>query len=254
MTDETEPTMFSLEADLAVARRAIREYEDKFYVEAARHNDTARQLQEMTERYRCAVNARDNLIQQVQQQAQEARTQKHIVSEIGELVGSRRDWEMVSAVRNRLQEISRERDAWRQSAETQHAMLVAARYGRDPGDVECSGGLTDNDDLLIPSFATVVEKKRISSGYTAEPDPEPAPGPQLFFLQSDGCYVGNCPLWWAKDSRGYTTHIEDAELFTAAEIDQLLAGLSGRDDRPWPEHQVRQAASLQVDMQRLRSK
>ncbi|MGP4843358.1 hypothetical protein ACTXGQ_04435 [Marinobacter sp. 1Y8] len=47
-------------------------------------------------------DGKDNAVQQAQIWAQEARTQKAIVSEIGELVGCSEDWRMVSAVKAAL--------------------------------------------------------------------------------------------------------------------------------------------------------
>ena len=49
-----------------------------------------------------ANDAKHHAVQQDQIWAQEARTQKAIVKEIGELVGCENDWEMVKAVRNAL--------------------------------------------------------------------------------------------------------------------------------------------------------
>ena len=48
-------------------------------------------------------NAKENAVQQAQTWAQEARTQKGIVEEIGKLVGCSNDWEMVKAVKAALQ-------------------------------------------------------------------------------------------------------------------------------------------------------
>ena len=49
-----------------------------------------------------ANDAKHHAVMQAQMWAQEARTQKAIVKEIGELVGCANDWEMVEAVRNAL--------------------------------------------------------------------------------------------------------------------------------------------------------
>ena len=49
-----------------------------------------------------ADNSKHHAVMQAQMWAQEARTQKAIVKEIGELVGCANDWEMVEAVRNAL--------------------------------------------------------------------------------------------------------------------------------------------------------
>jgi hypothetical protein len=53
-----------------------------------------------------ADNAKDSVVMQAQIWAQEARTQKAIVKQIGEIVGCANDWEMVGAVRNALSNAS----------------------------------------------------------------------------------------------------------------------------------------------------
>lgn len=64
---------------------------------------------ELVERLQCGEidcsalpTGKDNAVQQAQIWAQEARTQKDIVDEIGKLVGCANDWEMVSAVKAAL--------------------------------------------------------------------------------------------------------------------------------------------------------
>lgn len=71
-------------------------------------------------------------------------------------------------------------------------------------------------------------------------------GQKKYFLQDTRDMVGNCMLFWRKGSRGYTTRIEEAELFTVEEA------LSHRKtDRPWPEDLIRGIARLTVDHQHL---
>ena len=69
----------------------------------------------------------------------------------------------------------------------------------------------------------------------------------LFYVQDKRQHVGNCVLWWAKDRCGYTCHLDKAGLYTATECKGM------RDtDVPWPRAMVEEAASLMVDMQKLR--
>lgn len=43
----------------------------------------------------------------------------------------------------------------------------------------------------------------------------------LYYLQDRRQIVGNCVLWWAKDRNGYTTELDKAHVFTAAEISKF---------------------------------
>lgn len=62
----------------------------------------------------CSVlpTGKDNAVQQAQIWAQEARTQKGIVEEIGKLVGCANDWEMVDAIKAALSATGGEAVAW----------------------------------------------------------------------------------------------------------------------------------------------
>tara|TARA_A100000171_G_scaffold42956_2_gene44675 strand:+ start:2821 stop:3636 length:816 start_codon:yes stop_codon:yes gene_type:complete len=62
----------------------------------------------------CSVlpTGKDNAVQQAQVWAQEARTQKGIMDEIGKLVGCANDWEMVSAVKAALSANGGEPPTW----------------------------------------------------------------------------------------------------------------------------------------------
>lgn len=73
----------------------------------------------------------------------------------------------------------------------------------------------------------------------------------MFYLRDTRQVVGNCAYWWAHKSQGYTCHLELAGLYDREEADEIVNGDPWRT-QAWPEHVVRAAASLQVDMQRLR--
>jgi hypothetical protein len=71
-----------------------------------------------------------------------------------------------------------------------------------------------------------------------------------FFIQDTRSYHGNAVVWWGKDGKGYTSHLDEAwevDEPTARKMEQR------RDtDKAWPADVVRSAASLHVDIQRLR--
>lgn len=70
-----------------------------------------------------------------------------------------------------------------------------------------------------------------------------------YFIQDTRQHVGNCMLWWANGG-GYTTHLDEAREYTEKEACSIER--TSGTDKAWPADQVRAAASLQVDVQRLR--
>ena len=70
---------------------------------------------------------------------------------------------------------------------------------------------------------------------------------RLYYVQDRRTFVGNCILWWAKDHKGYTCHLHKAHVFTEEEVKKLHR----ETDIPWPYEIVHEAASMQVDCQRL---
>lgn len=72
---------------------------------------------------------------------------------------------------------------------------------------------------------------------------------KLYYVEDSRYPVGNCVSWWAKDGAGYTCHLDKAHVFTADEIRRR--GATRETDHPWPKEVVDEAASLQVDHQRL---
>lgn len=69
----------------------------------------------------------------------------------------------------------------------------------------------------------------------------------LFYVQDTRTVVGNCMSWWAKDCNGYTCHLKNAHVFTKGELTRVTR----ETDRVWPKEVVDDAASLQVDHQKL---
>ena len=69
----------------------------------------------------------------------------------------------------------------------------------------------------------------------------------LFYVQDSRSYVGNSVLWWGPDGQGYTTHIDKAGKYTAAQAKRMRP-----TDVPWPVEEVDAIWSHHVDMQHLR--
>ncbi len=70
---------------------------------------------------------------------------------------------------------------------------------------------------------------------------------ELYYLQDKRSYVGNDILWWAKDGKGYTTDLSQAEVYTKEEA--LRQHQSRESDVPWPKNYIDQHTRPAVDMQ-----
>ena len=72
---------------------------------------------------------------------------------------------------------------------------------------------------------------------------------QMFYIRDARQVVGNCALWWAVDSKGYTTELNRAGKYTA----QFCSDL--RDtDIPLPVELVDSIAVTHVRLDTLRDK
>jgi len=71
---------------------------------------------------------------------------------------------------------------------------------------------------------------------------------QQFYLQDKRQYVGNDILWWAKDGKGYTTDVSEAEVFTK---ERALKQNACRPaiDIPWLKSYVDSKTRPVIDMQ-----
>ncbi len=70
---------------------------------------------------------------------------------------------------------------------------------------------------------------------------------EKYYIQDSRQYVGNDMLWWGKSGKGYTTRLEDAQVYT---LEQAQTTHNGRDtDIPWLKSYIDGKASLCVDMQ-----
>ena len=70
-----------------------------------------------------------------------------------------------------------------------------------------------------------------------------------YYLQDKRSYIGNSMLWWAKGGRGYTTKIDNAEIWTA---DQLIKrGYDGEHEkyRIWEKNYVDSLVERTVNSQ-----
>jgi len=71
-----------------------------------------------------------------------------------------------------------------------------------------------------------------------------------YYIQDSRQYVGNCLLLWREKGAGYTTHIDDAGLFSEEAAQKIHKNRGS--DVPIPEDLIRESASLQVDSEDLR--
>lgn len=71
-----------------------------------------------------------------------------------------------------------------------------------------------------------------------------------FYLQDSRTYVGNDVLFWAKDGKGYTTDLRNAEVFTRAKA-QTRHNMR-ETDIPWPKEYIDQKTRPAVDMQYIK--
>jgi len=72
-----------------------------------------------------------------------------------------------------------------------------------------------------------------------------------YYLQDSRSYVGNCPMWWAKDGNGYTTRLDEAQQYT---LDDAMRQHRIRPtDIPWPCSVIDGLRRPTVDMQHMGS-
>ena len=72
----------------------------------------------------------------------------------------------------------------------------------------------------------------------------------MFYIQDTRGFVGNCPMWWGPDGRGYVTRLDEAGRYTEEEAIQQN---KARDtDIPWPCDEIDKLARPTVDFQHMR--
>ena len=75
---------------------------------------------------------------------------------------------------------------------------------------------------------------------------------EMYYVQDSRSYCGNSVFWWAKESRGYTTELNNAEKYTKDEIVKRF--LNGRDsDVIWKASHVEKHIRTHIDAQYLES-
>lgn len=73
--------------------------------------------------------------------------------------------------------------------------------------------------------------------------------PDAFYLQDSRSYVGNDMLFWAKDSKGYTTDLRNAHVFTR---EQAQRRHDHREtDIPWPKDYIDARTRPAIDFQHV---
>ena len=116
-----------------------------------------------------ADDSKHHAVMQAQMWAQEARTQKAIVKEIGEMVGCANDWEMVEAVRNALANVCVSQSA---EYETQGGLSIIddTQPASVPEWIKCSerlpeSGITvlvsNNSGAICTCRRSVIERKNL---------------------------------------------------------------------------------------------
>lgn len=71
-----------------------------------------------------------------------------------------------------------------------------------------------------------------------------------YYIADTRTVVGNCTLWWGKDSRGYVCDLNKAGEYSADEAREICASRS--TDIPYRSDMVRESAVLHVRIERLR--
>lgn len=72
----------------------------------------------------------------------------------------------------------------------------------------------------------------------------------MFYIQDTRGFVGNCPMWWGPDGRGYVTRLDEAGRYTKEEA---IRQNKARDtDIPWPCDEIDKLARPTVDFQHMR--
>jgi len=100
-------------------------------------------------------------------------------------------------------------------------------------------------NLLMAMYSQIDFQNLSGSEEATMPDDSAEQG--SFYLQDSRNYVGNAMLWWAKDDRGYTTDLTNAETYSK---EVALYKHSARpSDIPWPKAYIDGKTQRTVDMQ-----
>ncbi len=73
---------------------------------------------------------------------------------------------------------------------------------------------------------------------------------EMYYVQDSRSYVGNCVLWWGKNSSGYVCSINEAHKYTKQEI--IAKFIDGRDtDIVWNAKHIEGNIKQVVDIQNI---
>lgn len=123
-----------------------------------------------------------------------------------------------------------------------HTAVGAALVAKAPNSRSCLEAIALDAAALLGKGAVALIEATFNRYQQEESEEEP-----LFYLQDTRTYVGNSVLWWCPDGAGYTTHIDRAGKFTAAQV----ARYQRETDVPWPVEVVDGLWSQHVDAQDL---
>ena len=70
----------------------------------------------------------------------------------------------------------------------------------------------------------------------------------LVYIQDKRSYTGNDVVWWARGSSGYTSNLNEAEIYT---LEEAIRKTDREEDVFWPFDYINQHTHLSVDMQYL---
>ena len=87
----------------------------------------------------------------------------------------------------------------------------------------------------------------MTEGYGYSPPIEEST--ERFYIRDTRQYVGNCLLWWAKGSSGYTTDLDEAGQYSKEEAEKIC---KNRDtDVMYPVESTDEIAERHVDHQKM---
>lgn len=87
--------------------------------------------------------------------------------------------------------------------------------------------------------------------YTAPPAQAVDLGAEpMFYIQDTRQFVGNCPMWWGPNGRGYVTRLDEAGRYTEQEA--IKQNRTRDTDIPWPCAEIDAIARQTVDLQHMR--
>lgn len=94
--------------------------------------------------------------------------------------------------------------------------------------------------------------ERIAAGVDARmgQPAERVPEDDRYYLQDRRSYVGNCPMWWAKNGKGYVTRLDEAHRYTREEA--MKQHRMRSTDVPWPCSEIDALCRPTVDIQHMR--